>query len=547
MFKSNFCKNLLRNNQILTWFVLPSVFATTSLIYRQQNTPYWLGSKFDPEYAYLLNFLNIIQFKTPGHTDHPGTTLQVLGGIIIQVTYFIQSLIHSVPSDIFITVLQNPEFYLSTVNTTILILTTGCLILLGAVAFKLSQSIVLSLLLQSNVFLGTILNESTRVRPEALLICLTQLLIILLLFFLYSEKLNLPRFSLVLGAVLGLGVATKVTFVPLTLVILLLPGWKQKGLATLCLIVTFFLATFPILQKYSNFFDWLIHIATNTESNGSGNQILFNVSELLSTILSLVGQNRLFFSIIGFSVLNFLILTSWFVWDCLKNLKFNNLLQVLNTNKLYKTFACISLVIVVQLLMTLKHPSIHYLLPSMGLCSMLILVQASLLANLLTPILKPTILRFIGLFVLCIYTILIVTNAHSLISQSVNIKQSYMVEIKTINRLIEQNYINCVHISYYRSSNKEYALKFGDDYASNQFSGLLQTIYPKEVFYNIFNHKYYSFNTELDPNILMDNQCTIFQGNPFKQQNIKNKPNINIKPIFEGHYESLYLVIQNQS
>lgn len=547
MFTSNFCKNLLRQNLILVWFVLPALFATTSLIHRQQNTPYWLGSNSDPEYAYLLNFLNIIQLKTPGHTDHPGTTLQVLGGIIIQVTYFIQSLIHSVTSGVLTTVLQNPEFYLSTVNTTILILTTGCLIILGALAFYLSQSIALSLLLQSNVFLATTLSESTRVRPEALLICLTQLLIILLLFFLYSEKLKLPRFALVIGAVLGLGVATKVTFMPLSLVILLLPSWKQKGLATLGVIATFFLATLPIITKYSSFFNWLTSIATHTGRYGGGNQGLVNVSELPNIFASLVGQDQLFFSIIGLSALNFLILTSWFVWDCLKNLNFNNLLQVFTTNKLYRIFACLLLIVLVQLLITLKHPAIHYLLPSMGLCSMLILVQVSLVANFLTPVLKPTTLRVIGLSVLCMYTILIVTNTHSSILQSVKMKQSYMVEIQTINRIIQQKYIDCVHISYYRSSNKEYALKFGNDFASNQFSELLQSMYPKRVFYNIWSHKYYSFNTELNQNLLMNEQCVIFQGSPFTQKNIQHKPKAKIKPIFEGHYESLYLVIQNQN
>ncbi|NEN97193.1 MAG: hypothetical protein F6K50_17150 [Moorea sp. SIO3I7] len=274
---SHFRQKVSKKKQFVYLFIIPVIFAVISLIIRQEFGPYWLGINSDPEYAYLLNFLNIIQFQTPGHTDHPGTTLQVFGAIVIQITYFIQYLTNSVVSNITESVLQNPEFYLITVNTILLLIITSCLLLVGLVAFAFSQNIALSLLLQLGPFLWTPLQESTRVRPETLLLSLTQVLVILLLFYLYSERARLPKFALAIGIVLGLGISTKVTFIPMILVIMLLPGWFQKGLAIFTTIVTFFITTSPIFSQYPRLFNWLTSIATHTGHYGSGNPGLVDI------------------------------------------------------------------------------------------------------------------------------------------------------------------------------------------------------------------------------------------------------------------------------
>lgn len=552
MMISNLLKTFPRKIPFWTLSLLPVLFVIISLINRQWLGSYWLGNNFDPEYAYLLNFLNIIQLKTPGHTDHPGTPLQVFGGIVIQITLFIQSITHSIKSNAVETVLQNPEFYLVTVNTILLIFTAGCLILVGCTAFFLSQNITLSLLLQLNPFLWTILSESSRVRPEIMLFCLTQLLVILLLFYLYSETYRLPRFALVMGAVLGLGVATKVTFLPLSLLLFLLPGWRQKGIAIFSTIGTFFLATIPIFSQYPRFFNWLTSIATHTGRYGSGNQGLVDASALPNTFASLINQDQLFFYIIALSTLNFFIVTFWIGLNRLKLLNLQASSAIYFSNKFYYLFACHLLIILIQLALTLKHPAIHYLLPSMGLCSLLILIQVSLFAKLLTPVLGSTILGNIGLFLLGLYAVVVANNVYANILQVEKSHTSYIVEIETINRLIQQNYDRCVSVRYYRSSDKEYALKFGDDFAANQFSKILQSMYSKGTFYNIWSRKYYSFNHELDLNSVLNHRCIVFRGTPLAQLTQLESyapriPNTKLQTIFEGQNEALYLVVQDHN
>jgi hypothetical protein len=544
----NLIEAFSKKKRLFVFFLLPLIFVITSLINRQQLGPYWLGMNSDPEYAYLLNFLNIIQLKTPGHTDHPGTPLQIFGGIIIQITYLVQSLAHSVTTSVTETVLQNPDFYLVTVNTILLIITTICLLLLGFISFSLDRNIILSLLLQLAPFLSTTLDAAPRVSPEILLLCLTQLLVILLLFYLYSEVDRLPKFSLAIGAILGLGIAVKVTFLPLLLVILLLPGLRQKGIAILSTIGTFFLATLPILSQYPRLFNWLTSIATHTGHYGGGNQGLIDVSGLPSTFAVLLEHDRLFFYIISLSALNFLIVTFYFSWYRSKEPISQNSHQGFAIKKLYRLFACLLSIVLVQLLLTLKHPNIHYLIPSMGLCGLLILVQVSLVAQILTPVLKPIILSSIGLFAFGICVVAISPNIYNKILQKAEFNKSYIGEIQTINSLIQQKYPLCTHVRYYRSSDRAYALKFGNDFAANQFSQPLQSMYPNAVFYNIWSRKYESFNQELNLNTLLnEKKCVIFQGSPFTQQRLQHMPNAKLEKIFEGQNEALYLVVQRQN
>lgn len=548
MIISNLCKNLRRNQQLLVLFFLPLLFLIVSLRIRQQHGPYWLGNNSDPEYAYLLNFLNITQLKIPGHTDHPGTPLQVLGGIIIQITCIIQSLTYSVNAHTVESVLKNPEFYLVTVNNVLLILTTACLLILGLTAFFLSQSLTLSLLLQLAPFSWTPLILSVRVSPEPLLFCLTQILVILLLFYIYSEIERSPRFAVAIGVIFGLGVATKVTFFPLGLVILLLPGLRQKGLAVMAAIITFILATLPIITQYNRVFEWLTSIATHTGGYGQGNLGLIDFSAIPSAFSGLLEKDKFFFYLIGLSALNLFIITVYLIWYQFKNNNSQNRFNLLATRKFYYLFTCLLLIILVQLLITLKHPGIHYLLPSMGLSSLLTFVQIILVEKILTPVLKRMIVRNIGLFAFGVYFVALFANTYEQIVLIERFNKSYLLEIQTIQHLIQNKYNNCAHVRYYRSSDQEYALKFGNDFAANQYALSLQSIYPNGgIFYNLWSQKYYSFNKELDSKYLTNKICIVFQGSPLKNDvvYVKFRQDIKMEPVFEGNNESLYLFIKN--
>jgi hypothetical protein len=69
----------------------------------------------DPDYAYLLNCLNILHFQSSGHADHPVTPVQLLGGVVIGVVWLVRWVTQGqLPLDE--DVLRHPEAYLNCID-----------------------------------------------------------------------------------------------------------------------------------------------------------------------------------------------------------------------------------------------------------------------------------------------------------------------------------------------------------------------------------------------------------------------------------------------
>ncbi|HEY9639244.1 MAG TPA: hypothetical protein V6C57_02105, partial [Coleofasciculaceae cyanobacterium] len=215
--------------------VLPIVYVITYLIVGGKRGPYYWTPNQDPDYAYLANSLVLALFKVPQHTDHPGTPLQVLGAIVLWVSYGVQSLFNpALQKNLADEVLTNPELYLNLFNGLLLFVTACSLIAVGWVALRLSNSWLLALILQISpllmirTFLG---EEPSRVAPDVLVVCISQLLVLVLIRYLYLENSERSRnFIISLGAVFGVGMATKVTFLPMIVFFLLPQGWRRKAL-----------------------------------------------------------------------------------------------------------------------------------------------------------------------------------------------------------------------------------------------------------------------------------------------------------------------------
>lgn len=545
---------------ILLVSILPIIFISLALMLRNWQGPYWLGKNSDPEYAYLLNFLNIIQLKTPGHTDHPGTSLQILGGLIIQVTYLIQNLTGHVTANLTDAVLENPEFYLSAVSNVLIFLNALSIFVLGAIILFLSGNLISSLLLQSTIFLWTPLIQSIRVSPEPLLFCLSQILVSLLLFYLYSHRWETKNIATLLGIVLGLGIATKITFFPLILVILLLPHNSQKTTTILSLMITFLITTLPIILKYPRFGKWILSITIHTGRYGTGEKGVINWSSLPQIFAKLFSQDNFFFYLF-FALLIFFFLVTIFAFY--KPSKQLTSLNYLINNKNYILSSYLFIIILIQLILTIKHPGIHYLLPAMGLSGLLIYLQIRIAKDyLLENIIIENSFNdkhrnYIIFAMVGMYFFLITGSTYNQILLTQNNYASYLGSMQKIHDLLEQNAERCNQVSYYRSSSKEYSLKFGDDFADNQYSLNLQKIYPKAKFYNIWSKKYYSFTQELKANNVLNKPCVLFHGTllpskknnsgTLKQKELANDPysallkTVKLKPLFQGNSEGLYL------
>ena len=519
-------------------FFTPILYIISSLLISYQRGYYWLGLNSDPEYAYLLNSLNIANQKTPGHTDHPGTTLQILGSILIQIYYSLHSILTPFSGTLNEVVLKNSEEYLRVINLTLLSFSAICILGVGLISFLFFRSISLSLILQITPFLtSSNLLASTRVSPELLLFDLSQLLIVILLVFLYynpSEK--SLWFSVSLGIVLGLGIATKVTFLPLIIFLFILPKTTDKILSLTIALLTFIITTIPIFKAYPRMFKWLLGIATHTGRYGSGDQGFIEVTKIGKNIMGLFNQEPIFFFIVFISTFGLIGLFFLSKYIANNNQEQNQYLLFRKiTILLGLTLGCLW----GQIFMTVKHPASHYLIPAMGFCGFVIFLQVFSISLLIQ---RKRIVTIISL--LCLTTF-ISLGARQFSMNLNSISRTYKIhseELQNIQSIITRKYRDCHRLYYYRSSSLEYALHFGNNFANNDFSRLLSQLYPTSKFYNIWKRTYSSYDQSLEVSNLLQKKCVILQGTPLKQYPERLQPKISLQTIFVGDYEGLYRI-----
>ncbi len=48
-----------------------------------------MSLNYDPDYTYMLDALNLARMKNIGHIDHPGTTVQAAGAIVLKSVHFL--------------------------------------------------------------------------------------------------------------------------------------------------------------------------------------------------------------------------------------------------------------------------------------------------------------------------------------------------------------------------------------------------------------------------------------------------------------------------
>jgi hypothetical protein len=289
---------------LLLLAVLPLAAVPPITAMRTATGPYWLRPNIDPTYAYLLNSLLIASGKGAQHSDHPGTTVQLVGAATIRVVHAVSGEA-ALPDD----VLRRPEAYLSAMHQVLVAIFAATLLLAGAAIARSTGSLTAALLFQLTPFLG--------VRPflDLRLVKAEPLLIPLVLAFgavLVIETLAPAAPSararvIVLGMLAGAAMATKVTVAPLlVLPFALVRSWRQRLLYAAIAAGTFAAITIPAMASPGRLFRFLFKFATHTGAYGSGDAGFITVdlfaerSARLS--LSLVTSEWAFVALLGLSL-----------------------------------------------------------------------------------------------------------------------------------------------------------------------------------------------------------------------------------------------------
>jgi len=273
--------------------LIPLTSCLLALRFKAALGPSFLASNQDPDSHYFVNGLALSQGTSPAHTDHPGTTVQSMVAVGLRVVHAVSGQ-GEYQSDIF----MRPQFYIDRIMRVPLLGFGAAVFLLGWLGLRFTGSIAGGLVAQSGVLMSywTLL-YLLRVRPECLLGIESLLVAALVLNYLHDPETSISRrLPLWAGLLCGLGVATKITFIPVCLVpLFILPSWKKRMYFALFCGVGLFAGILPILPRLAGTLSWWWNLTTHKGMWGLGEKGLTSPSDMLQNLINIQANTKIFF------------------------------------------------------------------------------------------------------------------------------------------------------------------------------------------------------------------------------------------------------------
>lgn len=454
---------------------MPGLVLALSLAFSEAKGPHWLGLNSDPDYAYLLNALNVARGVPPGHTDHPGTLLQTLGAGVLLAFHAAAG-----QGDLASDVVARPEAYLQALQLVLLGLHAAALAWLGAAALRLTGSVRVALVCQAGPLLSaTVLPHLACVKPEPVLAALGALFGAAALRAAgragpAGRTRALPD-ALAFGLLAGATLATKATGVPLLVIPALLlagaPAFAAFGASAVAAAALF---TAPAWGVIGRFFTFSGGLATHLGRYGDGPDGLLDPPAFLAALVRLaLGEPCLTAGLVAAALL---------LLDARPEARADR-----------RVALALAAAQLGSLLLVARHPSDqalapgdHYLVPALTLVG----VTWALAGRLLLPRLPPLAGRWLGAgraraLALVAGAALALALGAGLLRQHGHLEERRLAQLEAVAyRAAFHPHANV--ISHYRSSSPSYALAFGNGFAAGEYSALIAARHPRAISYNIW-------------------------------------------------------------
>jgi hypothetical protein len=233
-------------------------------------------STFDPDYYYLLSALDIVQQRVVGLYHHPGTTAELFGAAVIRVMDSSAASVDDVETAVF----TNPEAFFSGIYWATAVLIALSLLTVGIVTMRYTGNALLTIAFQLSPFVSSLVLIETlsHFKAEPFLLVEYVLLIAVIGAWIYDEaRLTSHRFWIASALICGAGIATKLTFIPaLVIPLVLLSGWKHRGLFVVGTVVTAGILMWPIRDELSVLRTYLSGVTFHTGLYASGKEGLID-------------------------------------------------------------------------------------------------------------------------------------------------------------------------------------------------------------------------------------------------------------------------------
>ncbi|MBK8553824.1 MAG: hypothetical protein IPL53_23345 [Ignavibacteria bacterium] len=503
-----------------------------------------MGGYFDPAYAYLFNSLNLSQFKGYGvaHVDHPGTTVQIAGAMVIKAVYFFSG----EENDIAVDLIKRPEYYISCIVYSFIFFTCICDYLLGFFAYRKLKKISIPLILQLTPFVSpTVYDHIADLSSESFLIP-SVLLFISVAFSCASEneirEKNRSIYILLFVLVSGFGLATKLTFFPLMVIpVLLMRKLKSSILYLIGSVAVFLIFVSPAISEtnIARFSEWITGIVSHSGQYGTGPKYVIHGESFTQNIFKIFSY-ELHFDII------YLLLLFAFIMQFIPKIrmKFGN-------NKYTSLLNGIFIAMTIYIIIISKHFEYHYLIPVYMLCIPALICIYFVSENIISEVNRKKTFT-----VLCILiSIYMIFQLFHLFSEF-SYYSERRDETKALEEFREKNYPDIPYITG-TISTTEYSLYFGAGYSgkgSNAYTPIINDLYPDYILFNKYGNVFQHPASDSPKDILLRSDKIIFRSDeiellkPFEEK-IKlllETDKISLKEIYRNkNGEMLYEVIRN--
>lgn len=266
-----------RASQAVLILFAPLLFMGAQILTLVSLPPFW-RQLADPIYQYLLNGVAIVSGVEPGHTDHPGTSMQWLMGAVQWLTFQLIGQGGDFATD----VVERPELYL-TVDSVLLIV--GQFAAFTFASFRLHSfvGIKAAIVFQALVLAAIPVFAFTIYPVPEALVWISALLIVGLI----APATSHPRMPLSLASVLGVGLVlavggtAKIIFLPVFALILIWLRVRDALLAIGMSAVSAIAIMWPVRGQFNRMWEWFTSTAGTSarypdeiaQSSGAGSLI----------------------------------------------------------------------------------------------------------------------------------------------------------------------------------------------------------------------------------------------------------------------------------
>lgn len=494
----NKISNIIKRRQLLLLFLFPAFYLFTGAYFRTLLGDLSLRS-IDPDYVYFSNGLGVSlgHFDT-GNIFHPGSPLQYFVAIVFRLTYLLRSPEITYLEDVF----THPDLYLSVVSFTIIGLITLSLYSAGVFIFKITQSVLYGLLVQTATFLPIIWYDLIgRVTPEVFLSFAALAFIVIIIHFYWQDKPVSSYYSVLLFAfIIAFGLSIKVTFLPLAIIpFSIIKGWKKKIIFLLLTAIIFLAISISVLLKIEVFWNWIKNIFIHSGDYGAGKSNIIDLNSFKSNFLYFTHLEKWYFKMIVLALITLLV----YVGISRKNMDKKPVIYL----------SAVLLTIAFQLVIVCKHFAHRNFIPSLLILPLVVFFSIEIIKNGKD---KKLSLLFANLFII-IFLIYTVRNQFIWLpvkSKAMESEITARIETRNFTSTLDKNSIKIIASQSYGSPFPEYAVMYSTAWSEvnlrNRYQNVLKNLYPETYQFFTYDNSFKYWGDNFNAKKIIDSGKKVY-------------------------------------